>query len=51
MHTYHISLIRCCGYYLFAAGVVRLLFEGSVYFFGKPMTRTSKTVMVARHCL
>ena len=37
---------------------VRLLFEGGVYFFGKPAyinkwlgrVRTSKTVTVARHC-
>ena len=34
--TYHISSIRCHGYYLFAARFVQLLYEGSVYFFGKP---------------
>ena len=34
--TYCISSIRCHGYYLFAAHFVRLLYEGSVYFFGKP---------------
>ena len=34
--TYCISSIRCHGYYLFAAHFVQLLYEGSVYFFGKP---------------
>ena len=36
MHNYRISSIRRRGYYFFSLPIfVRLLFEGSVYFFGK----------------
>ena len=34
--TYRISSIRRHGYYYFAACFMWLLFEGNVYFFGKP---------------
>ena len=34
---YHISSIRHCGYYFFLLFIlVRLLFEGGIYFVGKP---------------
>ena len=36
MLKYHISLIRCRGYYFIAVRFVQPLFEGGVYVFGKP---------------
>ena len=54
--AYHIYLIRWRATIYFAARFVRLLFEGGVYFFGKPgdinnsWIRHVRAVIVARHC-